>query len=207
MLTALRGFNVLLPPRMLSTVWQTATARWGEGVLYSVVQLVSLQGDVSTNTVTNACFYILKWVCTILNVTLLRRLMSLDVNPPLYVCVCVSWGWDRLLYLPLKPFITESPLIFCPSHPRSSIPPCQFPLSSFDTLIAPSRSGRSFFDSCFFFFFSSPHHASLSTVTRKNTIKLLVVYWLGCQSGGRCKPSALENWLCFYATALITPRS
>ena len=156
MLTALRGFNVLLPPRMLSTVWQTATARWGEGVLYSVVQLVSLQGDVSTNTVTNACFYILKWVCTILNVTLLRRLMSLDVNPPLYVCVCVSWGWDRLLYLPLKPFITESPLIFCPSHPRSSIPPCQFPLSSFDTLIAPSRSGRSFFDSFFLFFFFLP---------------------------------------------------
>lgn len=34
------------------------------------------------------------------------------------------------------------------THSCSSISPCQFPLSSFDTLIAPSRSGHSVFPSC-----------------------------------------------------------
>lgn len=65
-------------------------------------------------------------MCTILNVSLSRRLVSLDVNLHWCVCVCVSWGCDRLLYLPLKPFITESPLIFCPAIPAPPSLPANF---------------------------------------------------------------------------------
>lgn len=133
---------------------------------------------------------------------MLLQKVSLYFKPPLYVCVCVLWGCDRLPHLTLKAFINKSPLIFFFSVQASLLLHLPLPISSeqfwhahcTEPLRALSLSPVFPIMHCCRRFFQKTPLNFLSCIGS-------AVNLVGAVN------QHIRNWLCFYATTLITPEA